>query len=104
MTRKGRAWIGITALFVIAFNYIVIGLPMIKREATIKDQTKAILIKQVKSGTIFKVNQDEYMLDIFRREKASLDKRLLILNSVTATAAIIVISWTVFGVISQKKR
>jgi len=104
LTSKGRAWIGITALFIIAFNYMVIGFPMIQRESTIKDQTKAILIKQVKSDTVFKNNEDEYMLDIFRREKSSLDRKLLVLNLITATLAIIAISWTVFGVIAQKRK
>lgn len=104
MTRKGRLWAGATALLILVFNYAAIGFPMIKREATIKDQTKALLIRQVKSDRVFKNSEDEYMLDIFRREKASLDKRLLILNSVTATLSIIILSWTVFGIITQRKK
>lgn len=104
MTRNARIWIGITAILIIVFNYAVIGFPMLKREASIKDQTKSILIKQVKSNRVFKNSEDEYMLDIFRREKASLDKRILILNCATATLVIIVISWTVFGVIAHRRK
>lgn len=104
MTRKGRIWVGVTALLVLVFNYAVIGFPMIKREATIKDQTKALLVRQVKSDRIFKNSDDEYMFDIFRREKAALDKRLLALNLITTTASIIVISWTAFGMIGHKRK
>ena len=103
MTRKARLWVGLTLLLVLIFNYALIGFPLIKREASIKDQTKLILIKQVKSSKVFKNSTDDYMLDILRKEKTSLDRKILILNCVGISISILVASWVIFGLIMHRK-
>ncbi|OGW84834.1 MAG: hypothetical protein A2987_07040 [Omnitrophica bacterium RIFCSPLOWO2_01_FULL_45_10] len=104
MTRKARIWIGVTILIIIAFNYCVIGIPLMKKSASIKDKYKSILVKQAKSGDIFKSAEDEYLLEIFRKEKAAIDKKILILNCVGASMVIILSSWIIFGLVASKKK
>ena len=102
MTRKGRLWIGLTLLVVILANYALIGLPLISKSNSIKARAKTILVKQVKSDRIFKDSDEEFMLDLFRKEKASIDTKVLILNCAAATIAFFVASWTVFGLFKRK--
>lgn len=102
MTRKGRLWVGITLLAIIAANYILIGFPLISKSNSIKEKAKAILVKQVKSDRIFKNSDEEYMLELFRKEKASIDTKILILNCAAATVAFIAASWTVFGLFKKQ--
>lgn len=104
MVRKARLWIGVTLFAVIAFNYAAIGFPLLKKSASIKDKYKVTLIKQAKSGEMFKNSEDEYMLDIFRREKSALDRNILILNCVAISLSAILLSWTLFGLILHKER
>jgi hypothetical protein len=102
MTAKSRLWIGVTLLIVIAINYALIGFPLISKSSSIQAKAKTILIKQSKSVNIFKNSDDEYMLEVFRREKAAIDTKVTILNSVAATVAFLVVSWTVFGLIFRR--
>jgi hypothetical protein len=44
------------------------------------------------------------MLDIFRREKALIDKRMFMLNCASASIFVILASWTLFGLISRKEK
>lgn len=104
MSRRARIWIGITLLAVLAFNYVAIGFPLIKRVSSIEDKSKSILVSQVKSGKVFKNTEDEYILDILKREKRAIDKKIFILNIVSISALIIIASWTVFGLIFYKRR
>lgn len=104
MNCKARLWTGITMFLILVFNYAVIGLPMIKRASFIEKKTRAVLIEQVKSGKIFKNSEDEYMMGILKREKESLDKKILILNCAAATLLIIIGSWTIFGLFTSKGR
>ena len=99
MTRKGRLWTGVTILLVLAINYAMIGVPLARKGASIKDKSKAILIKQVKSGDVFKRSEDEYILELFRKEKLSIDRKMVILNCIGLTLAIFIASWTIFGLI-----
>lgn len=103
MSRKARIWIGGTLLLVIALNYAIIGIPLIKKEASIRDKANAILIRQVKSGDMFKSSDEEYVLELFRKERSSIAKKILILNCVSISLVIIVISWTIFGIIAHRK-
>jgi hypothetical protein len=89
---------------VLAINYAAIGVPLLSKSASIKERYKAILIKQAKSETMFKGSEDEYMLDIFRREKALIDKRMFMLNCASASIFVILASWTLFGLISRKEK
>jgi len=68
---------------------------------SIKEKAKVILVKQVKSDMIFKDSDEEFMLNLFRKEKASIDTKVLILNCAAATIAFFVASWTVFGLFKR---
>ncbi|MBN1526740.1 MAG: hypothetical protein JW919_04055 [Candidatus Omnitrophica bacterium] len=102
MTRKSRIWIGITLLAVITFNYALIGIPMMRRSAAVEKRAKEIIEKRMKSRSFFRLSDDEYMIELFRREKAAIDRNLFILNLGAASLVIIVGSWTVFGLIFHK--
>ena len=103
MTRKARLWVGVTLLGVILFNYAVIGVPLARRGATIDKRAKELTLKMAKSKSLFGQSDDEYMLEIFRKESHSIDRNLLILNCAAASLAILIGSWTVFGIILHKK-
>jgi hypothetical protein len=104
MTRKARIWTGATLLLVIAINYAIIGLPLMRKSASLQDKYRDILIKQVKSGTIFKDSEGEYILEVFKREKSGIERKLLVLNLAGVSLAVLIASWTVFGLIAHKKR
>ena len=104
MTHKARIWIGITLLIVLAFNYAIIGFPMIKRASSIENKSKAMLISQIKSGKVLKNSEDEFILEILKREKASVDRKILVLNGIAISLVIVVISWTAFGLLFHRKR
>lgn len=96
MTRKTRLWIGATLLIVLAFNYAMLGVPLLKRKAYIEKKSKMIVV--VKNA------DDEYILDIFRKEKAAVEKNIRLVNTAGLSIAIIIASWTVFGLVFYKKK
>lgn len=102
MTRKGRMWVGVTLLVVIALNYAILGFPLMRRAASVQDKYKAILVKEAKSASIFRNSENEYMLEIFRKEKADADRKMLVLNCAAASLAIFIASWTVFGLLFHR--
>ena len=104
MTRKARLWSGLTILAVIVINYAIIGVPLIRMNETIKVQTRSILLKQAKSGQVFNGPQDEYLLNVFRNEKGSNDRKILVLNCVSSTLGILALSWTIFGMMGSRKK
>jgi len=104
MSRKGRLWIGLTLFVVLVFNYAMIGVPLIKKSATIQARSRDIIIRHVKSGDVLNGSDEDYVLELFRREKSAIDRKLLVLNSVTISIAILVASWTIFGLILRKKK
>ncbi len=97
-------WIGITLVAIVAFNYGLIGVPLHQRVASVQSQTRALLIKEVKAGSKFKDSADTYLLEIFRKEKSSLDKKILVLNCIAISALLIITSWTVFGLLFHRKK
>lgn len=103
MGSKARAWIGATVLAVILVNYAFIGFPLISKANSINRKSKIILMNQVRSGSIFVNSEDEYLLEVFRKEKSSIGAKLTVLNSVAATLTFITLSWTAFGLLSRKK-
>ena len=104
MTAKARLWTGTTLLIVFAFNYLIIGVPLVRKSVSIKEKTRAILIKEVKSGEILRGSEDEYILELFRKEKSAIDRKVLILNCIGVSLLIIIASWTIFGLAFGKKR
>ncbi|MFH0763939.1 MAG: hypothetical protein V1927_02930 [Candidatus Omnitrophota bacterium] len=103
MNPKKRLWIGLTLLIVILINYALIGVPLLSKSNSIQGKAKAILIKQAKSTSFFNNSDDEYLLDIFRKEKTSIGTKITVLNSVAATLVFVAASWTIFGLIFKRK-
>jgi len=103
MTQKARIWTGATLLIVLALNYAIIGLPLTKKAASLKGKYRTMLLKQVKSGELFKNSDEEYLLELFRKEKLSIERQLLILNCAGISLVILIASWTVFGLIGRKR-
>ena len=95
MTRKARIWMGLTLLMVLVFNYLMFGYPLFKKKAYIQKRSQAILV--VKNA------DDEYILEILRKEKEIVDRKIRIINCIGISFAIIITSWTVFGLIVHKK-
>ena len=87
MSRKARIWIGVTLLTIILFNYLAIGMPLYKRMGSL-DRKVRIFTKH---------SEDTYIVDVLKREMITIDKKIVILNCVAASTAIIIISWIVFG-------
>ena len=104
MTKKARAWTGATLLVVLMFNYAVMALPLVKRSALLKEKANSIFIRQIKAGDVLSGSVDDYVLELLRIEKTSLDKKLKMLNVVSVTMAILIASWTIFGLILPKKK
>jgi hypothetical protein len=105
MSRKARLWIGTTLLTVLAINYIIIGVPLFGKAASIETRYKAAMTKQLKaSGNIFKGSEDEYLVEIFRRERTAVARSLLILNTVSLSILVLIGSWTAFGLIFRRER
>ena len=103
MSRKAKMWLGLTLLLALALNYIIIGAPMIRRSEALKIEARAILIKYAKSGSTFSDTENDYLLQIFRKEQANLGRQILFLNCASATLGLLIISWTAFGVLNSKK-
>ena len=49
MTRKARLWIGATLILILAFNYGLIGMPLIRNAVSINDKTTTMLMAKVKA-------------------------------------------------------
>ena len=103
MNPKARLWIGGTVFIVILINYILVGAPLISKSNSIQAKAKAILVKQAKSSGIFNNSDDEYLIDVFRKEKSAIDTKITVLNAIAATLAFFALSWTIFGLIFKRK-
>ena len=87
MIRKARAWIGITLLMIILFNYLAIGMPLYKRMNSLDNKVRIFT----------KHSEDTYVIEVLKREMITIDKKLVILNCVAVSVAIIIVSWIIFG-------
>ncbi|MFA5255499.1 MAG: hypothetical protein WC419_02240 [Candidatus Omnitrophota bacterium] len=87
MSRKTRVWIGVTLLAIILFNYLAIGMPLYKRMSSLDNKVKVFA----------KHSEDTYIADILKREMVTINKKIVILNCVAASVAIVIVSWMVFG-------
>lgn len=103
MRPKARVWIGATILAVIMVNYAFIGFPLLSKANSINRKYKTILMNQVRSGSMFINSDDEYLLEVFRKEKTSIDTKLTVLNSAAATLTFFTLSWTAFGLLFKRK-
>lgn len=104
MNPKARLWIGATVLIVILINYVLIGVPLISKSNSVQAKAKAIFLKQAKANNLFaNSSDDEYLIDVFRKEKSTIDMKVTILNAIAATLAFFVASWTIFGLLFRRK-
>ncbi|MDP3730246.1 MAG: hypothetical protein Q8R14_01820 [Candidatus Omnitrophota bacterium] len=92
MSRKARIWIGATLLAIVLFNYLSIGVPLYKRMHSLDNKVRVFA----------KHSEDTYVVDILKREMITIDKKIVILNCVTVSVAIIIISWIIFGLIVDR--
>jgi hypothetical protein len=97
-------WTGVTLIIILAFNYSIFGFPLYRIRSSLNDKSTVMLMKQIKSGSLLKGAEEDYILDIFRREKAAIDRKLLILNAAAATLLILITSWMVFGLLFSKRK
>jgi len=87
MNRKARIWIGVTLLAIILFNYLAIGIPLYKRMSSLDNKVRIFT----------KHSEDTYVVDVLKREMVSIDKKIVVLNCVAVSVAIIIMSWMIFG-------
>ncbi len=105
MTRKARLWTGSTLVLMLAFNYGLFGMPLIRKAMSLNDKSTTMLMSKIKSGHTLRTSaEEEYLLDIFRRERASIAWKLVMVNAVSLTILIVIGSWTLFGLVMPKKR
>ena len=97
MSKKARLWIGATLLIIIAFNYLVMAIPLYKKINSLEGRIKVLMIKQVKSGEILKNTEDSYIIEVLQRATIGLSKKLVIINCVAVSVAVIILSWLLFG-------
>ena len=87
MSRKARVWIGVTLFTIILFNYLAIGIPLYKRMSSLDNKVRMFT----------KHSEDTYVIDVLKREMVTIDKKIVMLNCVAVSAAIIIVSWIIFG-------
>ena len=87
MSRKARIWIGVTLLAIILFNYLAIGIPLYNRMSSLDNKVRIFA----------KHSEDTYVIDVLKREMVTIDKKIVMLNCVAVSAAIIIVSWIIFG-------
>ena len=105
MTRKARLWTGATLIIILAFNYGIIGMPLMRKAASLNDKATTMLMKKIKTGNALRTSSEEdYILDIFRREKEAITRKLIILNAISLTIVVVITSWTLFGLVIGKDK
>jgi len=87
MRQEARIWVGVTLLMIILFNYLAIGIPLYKRMNSLDNRVRIFT----------KHSEDTYVTDVLKREMVTIDKKIVILNCVAVSAAIIIVSWIIFG-------
>lgn len=93
MSKSSRVWIGMTILAVILLNYLSLGLPLYKRIGSLDNSIK----------TFAKRSEDAYIVDVLKRETVNISKKIVVLNCVAASAAVIILSWVMFGLIVRRE-
>jgi hypothetical protein len=103
ISRNTRLWLGLTFILVLGVNYALIGFPLYSKADSISEAAKTIYARQLKSGQVLNGSRDEYLLEVFRREKQSVDRALLLLNCISASGMVIVLGWTALGLVFRGK-
>ena len=103
MTRKARLWVGATLLIIMTINYAAIGVPLYRMMVSLESRIKIMIIKQVKSGEVLKNSEDNYVIDVLKRETINLYKKIVILNCVAVSVTVIIISWMAFALFIRRE-
>jgi len=93
MNRKVNAWIGVTLLVILLFNYLAIGMPLYKRMSSLDDKVRVFT----------KHSENTYIVDVLRREMVTVGKKLVVLNCVAVSVVIIIVSWIMFGLVVRRE-
>ena len=93
MRNKARIWIGVTLLTVILFNYLSMGIPLYSRMNSLDDKVRVFT----------KHSEDTYVIDVLKREMITIDRKIVILNCVAVSVAIVIISWMIFGLVVYRR-
>ncbi|MCX5680326.1 MAG: hypothetical protein NTZ95_06745 [Candidatus Omnitrophica bacterium] len=104
MTRKARLWTGVTMIVLLLLNYATFAIPLAKRSSSIEERAMVMMREDFESGKALKGSENDYILQILKKEKAVIDGKLGMLNMAAASLAIVIASWTLFGMISNKGR
>jgi len=104
MTHKARLWTGVTIFVILALNYAAFAIPLAKRSSSIEERAMTMMREDFESGKALKGSENDYILQILKKEKAVVDRKLGFLNMAAASLAIIIASWTLFGVMINKRR
>ena len=104
MTRKARLWTGVTMFVILALNYGAFAVPLAQRSSSIEERAMTMMREDFESGKALKGSDNDYILQILKKEKSSIDRKLGTLNMAAATLAIIVASWTLFGLILKREK
>ena len=105
MTKNARLLTGITLLIILAFNYGIIGFPLIRKAMSLNDKATTMMMAKIKAGHALRTSgEEDYILDVFRREKESITRKLIVLNAVSLTVVIVIISWTLFGLVIRRTK
>ena len=80
-------------------------MPLIRKAASLNDKATKILMGKIKTGNALRTSSEEdYILDVFRREKESITRKLIVVNAIALTFVIIIGSWTLFGLVLPRKK
>jgi hypothetical protein len=90
-------------LVLLALNYATFAIPLAKRASSIEARAMVMMREDFESGKALKESDNSYILEILKKEKATVDRKLGTLNMVAASLAIVVASWTLFGLILKRK-
>jgi hypothetical protein len=94
-----------TLILILAFNYGLFGMPLIRKAMSLNDKATKVLMAKIKTGNALRSSSEEdYILDIFRREKEAVTHKLIVWNAISLTCLILILSWTAFGLVINKKK
>lgn len=104
MTRKARLWTGVTIFAILVLNYAAFAIPLAQRSSSIEERAMVMMREDFESGKALKGSDNDYILQILKKEKSVIDRKLGFLNMAAASFAIVVVSWTLFGIIINRGR
>lgn len=93
-----------TIFAVLVLNYAAFAVPLAQKSSSIEERAMVMMREDFESGKALKGSDNDYILQILKKEKTAIDRKLGTLNMAAASIAIIIVSWTLFGMILNKGR